>query len=218
MSESCSSRCLFKSGDIKIHTYLSVSYDERHPCQEGSNCCDNDYCRCGEISNVKVLKPINIIHECLSLNDGFFLERILSHFKLYSPDTYEGHPESGYYGDELGEITIKNKEKVIAVLDEFYKCETLRSKVEFILELEYERIASNVVGRRWYKKTVSISDIDLGNHVHYKKCDLVERYVDYPFPRCILVEENERYRLVDGYHRLKAVSGKSDTVLAYVGK
>ena len=40
--------------NLDFHYSCQYDYQEDRPCQHGSDCCDNDYCRCGVIENAHV--------------------------------------------------------------------------------------------------------------------------------------------------------------------
>ena len=48
--------CYFTEGPYLESDFIDYDYDVNHPCQNGFDCCKNDYCRCGKIVNQKVNK------------------------------------------------------------------------------------------------------------------------------------------------------------------
>ena len=114
-----------------------MSSDTYYPCQEGSDCCKDDYCRCGEITSTRVVSPPDFKdvvakvakHFALKANsndnelDLYACDRILTFLKAYETDFYYVRVGGGYYGQEVEGVYFNYSEKLAGLFDRYFKLE-----------------------------------------------------------------------------------------------
>jgi hypothetical protein len=199
------------------YTYgcVDTDYDYETHCDEDG--C-NDICRCRTISNARVTK-VNVQGVLAKLVgerqipeiDRYCAHRILTINKVYSPDNWNVGVEGGYYGQEIGDVTLDSKvaEKIDRGLHEVWCLKSNRAKIEYVLELEYGCILEKLEGCTYEIDVIGRSLLTFQQE-HYIRLDqeAVASYKDYDLPRGICLADGDRYRLIDGYHR---VSGAIQT-------
>lgn len=207
-----------KTGELTGRSfYMSVDYDTYYACRNGSDCCDNDYCRCGVINNARIeekyLSTEDVMNTVfnrkdLSEIDAYCLERVYAAYKVWDADNWEVQVTGGYYGQEIGGCYFNTNEalKIDAAANALLALKTTRAKIEYILTLEYGHLLESVKDKRWSVKEVSKDKIHFGQEDHYRKLDrtVVDRYVEYNLPRGICLFKDGKYRVIDGYHRISA--------------
>ena len=206
--------------------YCGAEYDyHEHTSCEESGCSEEGICRCGVIEDARV-KSVDIPyvrrvleeHRNLSELDRYCLERILAARKIWDPDLWEVNTCGGYYGEEIGSVVLSNT--VAAACDNDLRAvlalATSREKVEYILNLEYGYLLPEVEGLEWTVETVDKKNISY-QEGHYHRVDrtVVEMYkkATYDLPRGVCLRQGERFRLIDGYHRVAAGEGKFKMVV-----
>jgi hypothetical protein len=200
---------------------LLYTYEEHCNC----NCGDDDYCRCGTITNARVT-DVNLatIHHALIENrkltevESYCVDRILVAYQLYDVNVWNVNVTSGYYGEEIKSITLDSQiatkcdqdiEAMLALLSN-------AEKIEFVLNLEYGYLLAILAGKRYKIITVEKKDLSFQTgHYHRLNRDIVSGYKDYSLPRGIVIKQENQYRLIDGYHRCAAADGKIKVLLAY---
>lgn len=186
---------------------FKIKYENYRSCQHGSDCCDNDYCRCGIIENAEVTE-VGDITGCFETSNEFSkycVDRLLVARKIWDSDKWEVRVQWGYYGQEIDGVYLKNAE---AIENEVNKLLGLSDadKLKYVLNLEYGYILDVLENKAFEICEVDKSSIIFGQEGHYKKCDkdIVEKYRDYELPRGICVKDGTKYRVIDGYHRISA--------------
>lgn len=202
----------------KNHYYeVEVEYD-RSPCN-GKMC--NDICRCTTLSNVfvKCANPqelalsampkdhINtIVHYCF--------ERILVNQQIWDQYSWDVEVDNGYYGEEIGKVMI-DYNTAASIKENVEKMMSLKTDIEkilFVLELEYGYVLSCLSGATDAKiKVVKLDDIRIGNTEYYRKIKtnkcLVSKHNYTAIAVC--VPEEDKYRIIDGYHRYSLAKKQS---------
>lgn len=195
----------------KYNDYTNFSYDTYYPCQNGSDCCDNDYCRCGKITGISDIK-INYSKAIKSIYDvkkpnlvlQYCLDRILIINNFHDSDNWELKVEAGYYGQEVAGVSCNNSG---IICDELKLLEVLSDidKLKKVLELEYGYLLESIKAYNNFEiKSMDVSDIILSNENHYKKLNQqsVDYYKNYELPRAIVKLTHDKYTIIDGYHRV----------------
>lgn len=211
-----------------IHYFENISqYDidyeveSFYACQNGSDCCDHDYCRCRVIKDVK-FNPINVsefIQKNFSVFDKFktyAIDRILRHFDVLNNFNYTAG--RGYYGEEIHDIFIDDdiKKSTIGFLSSLENISNI-DIIKKLLMLEYQ-FESEFVTMTTQAKIISINvkDITFPNKNHIKKIkNNIYDKEDYQLPFGIVKETSGsfNYDVIDGYHRLlSAVNKKKEKV------
>jgi hypothetical protein len=139
--------------------------------------------------------------------DIYTIDRILRINKVYEPTNWEVQVCGGYYGQEIDDIILDDSvaRKVEDELDKAFDIIDLTSRIEYLLMLEYGEILPALQGRQYSIETVERDSIIFGSDEHYRKVNTknLEHYSDknYTGIRGIALVKDDRYRLIDGYHR-----------------
>jgi len=195
---------------------VDFDYDTYHACQSGSNCCDDDYCRCGQIQNIRITEVM--FYETLpslkklKLINQYYLDRAIRLSGVLKPDNWEVTVCSGYYGEETNGASLdynarKDLETYLQEGDKLSDAD----KIKKLLEIEYGYVLDilkpfNKV--RLVEK--SPKSLFIFNDHYYGKID-PKMYKDHPLPVCVARKEGSKYVVIDGYHRLAAAM-KNKTV------
>jgi hypothetical protein len=227
----------------------SIRYttDGLYRCED-SGCNDEGICRCFSITEVyineidinnitdKIFKKIFDIDSDsykrdiklgLLLNDvnidKYGINRILTINELYEMDAWEPKWSSGYYGDEVDSIEIRDNyyNTIVSDIKTFISLESAKEKIEFLLMKEYGSILPKLVGKSYSIETLDKNDIIIGqkNYSEYVKSKLLDYYSDQNYTsdiRGVCLWNGSNYRLIDGYHRV--TSTKKSTVKVIVAK
>jgi len=227
--------------NINFHYTLDVKYDV---AGDGCTCPEWDYCRCTTYENVHVyddidltkvtdsiynhifgntndiaIKRENTINEVLdefNMNK-YFINRLITHYRLYDPESWNVDYGHGYYGDEINGVFIDvgnqiNKDLLMLFSDN-------KSKIEFLLTKEYRKVDTRLAHKKWDLDIIEKKDIVFGQKEHYDKVPQgLEYYSDTGYdkdlPRGILRKDGTKYRVMDGYHRMK--NTREDFIIALV--
>jgi hypothetical protein len=213
--------------------YFDIDYD-RTSCN--GNC--DDYCRCNCLINIKINSIEN--YESL-LNDilkstgltypkqdqEFYLyaiERFGKFIGLDNPDSYEASACRGYYGEELNG-TVELDYELSRKLDEFVaNVLSTHNKTLIINDLltrEYGYVLDSLkTVKNWEIREVNYKDILFPNKNRFEYTTRVDsklvatyREFDLDLPKGLAVFENNKYRVIDGYHRLIASDTKDKVKL-----
>lgn len=204
-----------------------AEYNTIYECDDDASGCDSFCCRCGKIDTptavidtaaaASTLVDYAEIPGDIQIN-VYCIERILSHFKMYLADSFFVDITSGYYGEEIGGISMDGPSELYTALDIFSKLKGTSAKIEFILKLEYDKVLPSILNRKWSIEKVSKLRLVLGNK---KRVDAVKKedcsmYAGWPLAKGIAIFKRDRYHLIDGYHRVQA--SDKDNILMLVGK
>ena len=176
----------------------------------------NDFCRCSTISNARVTKvntqkvlDTMVGKRQVSPFDLYCADRILTINKIYNPEKWNVGVEKGYYGQEIGDVTLDARvaEKIDQELHDVWCLDSNRAKIEYVLNLEYGYILEKLEGCNYEIDVIGRGVLSFQRE-HYQTLDseAVSSYKEYDLPRGICLKEGDRYRLIDGYHRVSAAS------------
>jgi hypothetical protein len=202
-----------------------VDYDSKQHCHEVD--CESlhgGYCRCSTIENAHIenisIQTIvdSITNKNTSMLDKYGIDRILTKMNLTDSDYWDINICRGYYGQEIDNVKLNNAEKVQNNIDQFLALDTCQKKIEFLLLFEYGYLIDKVKNLTWIELTINKNGIYLLDNVMKKvDRDTVEKYKEYPYYKCIVIVDGEKfgekYRLIDGYHRFVASNDKEIIVL-----
>jgi len=195
-----------------FHCCLDIDY-------ELSDCtgeCEG-FCRRTTLENLRVLSVdfasiVKTICHDVSPVVRYCVDRILMAYKLYESDLWRIETVGGYYGEEIGDVTLSLD--VVRLCDEaIAKVMAMKDDNErfvFVLELEYGYLLDILKGKNFVLKDVRKSDLVFGQVDHYRKLEkrVIESYRHYKLPRGVCVAiDGGKYRVIDGYHRCAAVDG-----------
>jgi len=197
---------------------VDVEYSYSHNCNEDS--CDM-ICRCGKISDIRVsVDEIKVIEYLMEKITGVFkrcnvfydniteycIERLLKNYNLSNPSLYDVDYGNGYYGEEIKGVFINIYEELVKDIYSIIYDKPINS-VKFVLEKEYGHLIDVVKNSNdcWIEE-VYIKDLIISNPDHYVKLNkkIIDIYKNYKLPIGIYVKSDNKYRIIDGYHRYKA--------------
>lgn len=210
-----------------------VDYSYNNDC-ESYGCDEEGICRCGSITN-ECVKSVDVSLIVKKIYDDFFekgkaadrnnainevlygigkdidiytIDRILRSYKIWENDNWNIEIEGGYYGQETGDITIKETiaDKIEAELMTVFSLPSLKEKIEYLLKVEYGKILPEITDSNYESITIDKDDIIFGTEKHLDKVmrkDL-DFYSDknYNGIRGIVKKSGDKWRVIDGYHRI----------------
>lgn len=210
-----------------------IDYSYINDC-ESYGCDEEGICRCGSIHNECVrsvdvsliVKKIyddyfeqgkaasrnNVINEVLygigKDIDIYTIDRIIRSYKIWESENWDIEIESGYYGQETGDVTIKKSiaDKIEEELLTVFALPTLKEKIEYLLKVEYGKVLPELSNCSYESIVIDKEDVIFGVEKHLNKVmkkDL-DFYSDknYSGIRGIVVKSGDKWRIVDGYHRI----------------
>ena len=232
--------------DLKFqYKGAQVQYDATNDCAE-RGCDDEGICRCGGIENefvsaVDVSKMSDCIYDSYfegwknarrnnTINnilygigkeiDVYCIDRILRAHKIWMPEKWSIEVMHGYYGQEIGDVSIRNEcaSLIEADIEKAISLGSLKEKVGFLLCLENGRLLPELEGKVYEIKTIEIDEVEFGNKEHAKRASSKNHafYSDanYSGIRGVVMESGGKLRAIDGYHRLSSTKRKTAKVIA----
>lgn len=188
---------------------------ERSACR-----CDayerGDYCRCTTIERawVEYIDIKNVINKLYtkycneqSEINKYCFDRICVALRIYDKDLYEIEICGGYYGEEIGGVYFENEEKVFSIFNEVLKLTSDIEKIKYCLELEYNYLIDRVANKTSAKiAIVDTKDIVLPQTEYFIKLNknVIEDYKNRKLPVAVCIKDENKYILIDGYHRFIA--------------
>jgi hypothetical protein len=154
--------------------------------------------------------------------DLYTIDRIVRKYKIYDSENWDVKTMNGYYGEEIDEINITtnianriNKELEIA-----FSIDELNLRVEYLLQLEYGKLLPELENCKYEITKIDKNDIIFASKNHYdkvKKKDLTHyNEKRYNGIRGIVIEKDNKLRVIDGYHRIHCAEGPSVKVLKII--
>ncbi len=135
----------------------------------------------------------------------YCIHRILTHFKIYLDSNWNKFTLDDYYSQEVSAIHLKPElSKVIN--ENIDKLSSLSDdkKIEHVLMLEHKRLISVATNKHWKICEIHSDDLIFTNKSLLQKCTNIEgSYLKkYNLPRGLCYKTDNKYRVIDGYHRL----------------
>ena len=152
--------------------------------------------------------------------DIYTIDRILRINKAYEPTNWEIQVCGGYYGEEIDDVILEDfiARKIEDELDKAFDIIDLTKRIEYLLELEYGHILPDLQGLKYSIEMVERDSIIFGSDEHYRKVNTesLDYYSDknYSGIRGIVVKSGDKWRIVDGYHRIFTTKWPKLKVLA----
>ncbi len=153
-------------------SHSGVTVQQSHPCQEGSSCCDDDYCRCGVYTHVDidtsdkgtichmVCQEFDITDEV----DKYVVDRILNNMDGYYDESYNFYAGAGYYGEELDRVWFSSDpERINNAIEHIKELNTVEEKIEFALTVEYGFVLGKLKDVTYELKDISPHKMEAGN-------------------------------------------------------
>lgn len=216
--------------------HIQYSEDGQYSCEE-SGCDDDGICRCYTLNEVHInyvdlvgitneiydqifpkntnnTRDIKLTEILFDYNpemiDKLCINRILTHHKFYSEDNWTAKWSSGYYGDEFDGIYMNYKYAHLkSDLEKLFKLNSIRDKIEFILNLEYGYVLDELKDKEYKLQSIDVESIDFSQRQHLTKVQSkdLDFYSDTKYrdlPRGVVLWKNNKWRVIDGYHRLSS--------------
>lgn len=151
--------------------------------------------------------------------DRYTIDRILRINKIWEPGNWQINVCNGYYGQEIEDVVVI--EDVVQKLDKDIQraldLDDLTDRIEYLLKLENGPLLDSIKGSKYRIDKVDRDDIDFPNKSHLNRIiiDDLEHYSDkvYTGIRGILKKDGQKWRVIDGYHRLSKSENKMIKVL-----
>jgi hypothetical protein len=223
----------------RFNYIVDYDYETEYSCED-SGCSEEGICRCGRIydvsiNSVNITKLTDLIYESLvdftskagkrqqKLNhlfyggevvDKYCINRILSHYKLYEIKNWEVDICGGYYGDEIGDVTMNDIvfKLVNSEFNKLMELETLSEKIKLVLSLEYGYLLPDLESKDFEIVNITKSDIDFKslnqNHIRLvnveKESNGLNHYSSssYHLPRGVVRKSGNQFKIIDGFHRI----------------
>jgi hypothetical protein len=151
--------------------------------------------------------------------DKYLIDRILTIYKVWDNNNWDIEITNGYYGEEIGDVKLKENiaDKIEDDIINITSLGSLNEKIEFLLKKEYGYILTELENLNYKLIKIQKNDIIITNK---QQLDLVnskdlEYYLDknYNKIRGIVTKKGDKYRLIDGYHRITSTDNQYVSVL-----
>lgn len=148
--------------------------------------------------------------------DKYCIHRILSINKAYETINWELNIIRGYYGEETDGFNMDSYlfKNINSQIEHLYSIDKMSDKIKYVLELEYGYLNDLVQNSNFEIISIYKTDIDFkslnNNHLFMAKQENLTHYEEnyYNLPRGIVKKVNGGYSIIDGYHRIEAISGR----------
>ncbi len=194
---------------------IDFKYDLDYHYDIGTTCgndCDEDYCHHGTVENVHIRGTIDFYDISRVISEhykqfnsenkiqNYCLQRLCA---LLDKDSFAIEIEDGYYGEELGTITLHNQK----LFDDFFKIKDDNKMIEYTLEREYGFVPPNLLNKQWQYKKVPLTKVKANMPLHKINKERLEFYKKHLSETCLLcVQDGKNYRLIDGRHRFLSLN------------
>lgn len=155
--------------------------------------------------------------------EKYTIDRILRVNKIWKPELWNISVSGGYYGQEVDEIVLVEEvvQKINSELETAFEIESLTERIEYLLKLENGYILEDIKNSEYHLKLINLDDISFLNKSHLKRIKLKPIYdLDYYSDRSyhgirgIVKKDGDKWKVIDGYHRLSKTENKTVKVLA----
>lgn len=193
---------------------LKTHYSRECP----GDCARDNYCRDNKIVDLRIEgKTVNLISVADDLTRGstdeifkYFVERVLVNSKANEKDYWNSEISGGYYGEEFNGLKLDHgvREEIASAVNKETNAPGNRL-VEEALLAEYGHLLPGLKNLDWSVEEIDRSTIKVPQDEYYKKMkkETLEFYgKDYKNPRAVVVAEDGKFKMVDGYHRLAATT------------
>ena len=198
-----------KSYFEKTNLNYEVEYD-----YERSGCHCNDYiCRCTTIERawveeIFISSVVNKLYkkfckEHSEINEYCF-DRICHALRIYDKDLYEVETGGGYYGEEVYGVYFDNEEQIFNAYAALTDLSSDIEKIKFVLNMEYGYLIDRVANTTSATiQKVDSKKIILPQQEYFIKLskEVIEDYKDRKLPVAVCIKNEDKYILIDGYHR-----------------
>ena len=208
----------------------NLQYDVDYDYIRSECTCDayerHDYCRCTTIERawVKSIYIASVVSklykkfcgEHSEINEYCF-DRICYALRIYDEGLYWVETGGGYYGEEVYGVYFEDEEKIFNACNELLKLSSDIEKIKYVLNLEYGYLINKVsTTTSAVIEQVATNKIELPQKEYFIKLskEVIEDYKNRKLPVAVCIKTEDRYVLVDGYHRW--VANKEQDINAIV--
>lgn len=156
--------------------------------------------------------------------DYYIIDRILRINKIWNHENWDISIIDGYYGQEIDTVCLTNDKsiEIESQINHALNLFTLTEKVEYILNLEYGKILPRLKNCDWEIIKIDKSDVFFPSNSQLKRVSVknLKFYepLNYKLIRGVVLKDGIKWRLIDGYHRMSAISVGDFYVLAATPK
>lgn len=151
--------------------------------------------------------------------EKYTIDRILRINKVWKPEFWDINVVGGYYGEEIDEVVLIEDmvQKLNTQLERASAIDNLKDRVEYLLHLENGYILDTLKDTNYVFSLIDIDNIIFSNPEHKQRILIedLEHYSDkkYNGIRGIVRKEGEKFKIIDGYHRLSKTENSKVKVL-----
>lgn len=144
----------------------------------------------------------------------YTIDRILRINKVWKPEFWDINIGGGYYGQQIDEVILIEDvvQRLNSQLEKAFEIDNLKERIEYLLELENGFLLEDIKDKKYQLSVVDIDDIVFSNTEHQRRVIIeeLEHYSDrnYSGIRAVVKKDVNKFKLVDGYHRLSKTENK----------
>ena len=152
--------------------------------------------------------------------DIYTIDRIIRSYKIWENENWNIEVEGGYYGQEVNDVRIKESiaDKIEEELLIVFSLPSLKEKIEYLLNVEYGKVLPELSNCSYESIVIDKDEVVFGveNHLNKVMKKDLDFYSDknYSGIRGIVVKSGDKWRIVDGYHRIFTTKWPKLKVLA----
>lgn len=167
--------------------------------------------------NIKINEILYGINEEI---DRYTIDRILRINKIWLDKNWSVQVNNGYYGQEIDVVILTSEmaDKIQKELDTAFDILDINKRIEFLLELEYGKVLPQLENCNWKLLRLRKEDIVFPSESHLELVSKKElnhySAPKYNSVRAVVLKDGDKWKLIDGYHRLSAISIGDFWVLA----
>lgn len=186
---------------------VSASAISERDCDEG---CD-DMCRCGVIVDVDISIDTAALAQVYEIDDPletYLVDRLLVSEAIHNRDSWDFQAVPGYYGEELEGVRLSGGvgERIDAAVARLCAIPDQTARVEHTLVREYGHLLPALANRRWGIRVIAREQLQMGSPHQAASAaqEPLRHYHGRSGPLAMVLPSGDRFRVVDGYHRLAA--------------
>jgi hypothetical protein len=171
------------------------------------------------LSTVRNYKISNILFGTGKEVDIYTIDRVLRKHEIWKNKNWDIGVTLGYYGEEIETVVLEPSfcEILENEIQKALSVDGLKKRIEYLLTIEYGSVLKKLENCNYEVIDVDKSDILFGSKAHSNKVSkkTLNHYSDrnYKGIRGIVLEEEDKFRLIDGYHRIYSTSGHKVKVI-----
>lgn len=151
--------------------------------------------------------------------DIYVIDRIIRYYRIWDSSSYDIKIFKGFYGEEIDSINIKPgiALKISDKIEEILGLESIKERIEALLLMEYGYLIPEMIDKDYEIIEVDKVNIHFGNRDHHNKVKekVLEFYSNknYNGIRGVVHFDGDKYRVIDGYHRIHTTSSTKIKVI-----